>query len=389
MQKSSENIGAIAAALARAQTQLINPEKTLTATISSPGTREVDRTFQYASLSRGLEIVRKALGSEEIAVVQTTAIQRKKNVIHLTTTLAHSSGEWLESVWPVCIADEAANPQRLGAALTYARRYSLFTLVGIAGEDDLDAPDASGYGTRRISTGEDHEARSRSNHSESFRAGDKGGQASGQARPVSAEKPCMVISAKESANLRDQLIDEVEGLNSSEGAAAWAHKRLPNKNTLATTDAHLVEIRFQEKISSFGDELFPDLTAEAVMAPETVETKTTAPVCADTDSAAVEDQSAKRNVTPKVIRLRDREHCSFVARLPCVVCGRIPTDPHHLRFAQPRALGRRVSDEFTIPVCRTHHRELHRYGDEASWWAGVNIDPLPIAFELWQRSRPG
>jgi hypothetical protein len=69
------------------------------------------------------------------------------------------------------------------------------------------------------------------------------------------------------------------------------------------------------------------------------------------------------------------------------VCGRAPTEAHHIRFAQPRALGRKVSDEYTVPVCRLHHRDLHSYGDEASWWAGVGIDPLPIALELWRRSR--
>ena len=91
----------------------------------------------------------------------------------------------------------------------------------------------------------------------------------------------------------------------------------------------------------------------------------------------------RRRVAAKTIRLRDKEHCKFVATQPCVVCGRTPTEAHHIRFAQPRALGRKVSDEYTVPVCRLHHRELHRYGDEASWWAGVSIDPLPIALELW------
>ncbi len=95
----------------------------------------------------------------------------------------------------------------------------------------------------------------------------------------------------------------------------------------------------------------------------------------------------RRRVTAKAIRLRDKEHCRYLATLPCVVCGRTPTEAHHIRFAQPRALGRKVSDEYTVPVCRLHHRELHRYGDEASWWVGVNIDPLPIALELWRRSR--
>jgi hypothetical protein len=95
----------------------------------------------------------------------------------------------------------------------------------------------------------------------------------------------------------------------------------------------------------------------------------------------------RRRVAAKTIRLRDKEHCRFVTTQPCVVCGRAPTEAHHIRFAQPRALGRKVSDEYTVPICRLHHRDLHNYGDEASWWAGVGIDPLPIALEFWRRSR--
>ncbi|MGC1178492.1 MAG: ERF family protein, partial [Methyloceanibacter sp.] len=138
MRRSSESIGAIAAALAKAHT---NPEKSLTAIIRSPILRESDRTFRYAPLSSGLDIVRKSLGQHEIATVQTTAIDSEAGLIRLTTILAHSSGEWMSSDWPVCPISETAAPHRMGAALTYARRYALFTLVGIAGEDDLDAPD--------------------------------------------------------------------------------------------------------------------------------------------------------------------------------------------------------------------------------------------------------
>src|SRR6202790_1412229 len=141
MHHSSETIGAIATALAKAQGQLSNPEKSLTATIRSPFPREADRTFRYASLASGLDLVRKSLGRHEIATVQTTSIDEEAGLIRLTTTLAHSSGEWVSSDWPVCLVSETAAPQRMGAALTYARRYALFTLVGIAGEDDLDAPD--------------------------------------------------------------------------------------------------------------------------------------------------------------------------------------------------------------------------------------------------------
>src|ERR1700678_4230126 len=166
MQRSSETIGAIATALAKAQIELHNPEKSLTATIQSPFPREASRTFRYASLSSGLDLVRKSLGRHEIATVQTTSIDAAAGLISLTTTLAHSSGEWVSSDWPVCPVTETAAPHRMGAALTYARRYALFTLVGIAGEDDLDAPDleaapevdahSSNGSTGQASNGEAH-----------------------------------------------------------------------------------------------------------------------------------------------------------------------------------------------------------------------------------------
>src|SRR5882724_261036 len=141
MHRSSESIGTIAASLAKAQAELANPEKSLVATIRSPFSREGDRTFRYAPLSSGLDIVRKGLGRHEIATIQTTAIDQDAGLLRLTTVLAHSSGEWISSEWPVCAIADIASAQRMGASLTYARRYALFTLVGIAGEDDLDAPD--------------------------------------------------------------------------------------------------------------------------------------------------------------------------------------------------------------------------------------------------------
>src|SRR3954452_24262461 len=141
MHSSSETIGAIASALAKAQAELTNPEKSLTATIPAAFPREEARTFRYASLASGLDLVRKCLGQHEIATIQSTAIDNDNGLIRLTTVLAHSSGEWMSSDWPVCPVSETNAPHRMGAALTYARRYALFTLVGIAGEDDLDAPD--------------------------------------------------------------------------------------------------------------------------------------------------------------------------------------------------------------------------------------------------------
>ena len=154
MHRSSESIASLAAALAKAQAELTNPEKSLVATIRPNGPGEAERSFRYAPLSSGLDIVRKTLGQHEIATVQTTAIDQTAGIVNLTTVLAHASGEWIASDWPVCAISETATPHRMGAALTYARRYALFTLVGIAGEDDLDAPDLSdtdqtGPGSRR------------------------------------------------------------------------------------------------------------------------------------------------------------------------------------------------------------------------------------------------
>src|SRR5256714_10543462 len=150
MHRSSESIGAIAAALARAEPARAAAENSRPATISAPGPSGGDRSFRYAPLSSGLEIVRKSLGRHEIAAVQTTAIDSEGGLVRLTTVLAHSSGEWISSEWPVCPVSETAAPHRMGAALTYARRYALFTLVGIAGEDDVDAPDLNGPGNLKL-----------------------------------------------------------------------------------------------------------------------------------------------------------------------------------------------------------------------------------------------
>ena len=141
MQRSSPSIANLAAALAKAQGELVNPEKSLTATIPSDRPGGTERTFSYASLASGLDIVRKTLGQHEIATVQTTAIDQAAGVVNLTTTL----GALLRGMDRFRLAGMCGcrdrTPHRMGAALTYARRYGLFTLVGIAGEDDLDAPD--------------------------------------------------------------------------------------------------------------------------------------------------------------------------------------------------------------------------------------------------------
>src|SRR5437763_15714934 len=111
MQRSSDSIASIAAALAKAQAELTNPEKSLLATIRSPFPREADRTFRYAPLSSGLDLVRKSLGRHEIATIQSTDIDKEAGLLRLTTIIAHSSGEWISSEWPVCAITDMASVQ--------------------------------------------------------------------------------------------------------------------------------------------------------------------------------------------------------------------------------------------------------------------------------------
>ena len=205
MQRSSETIGAIAAALARAQGELANPEKSLVATIRACGPREMDQTFRYAALSTGLDIVRKALGGHEIAMVQTTAIDKEAGLIRLTTTLAHASGEWLSSEWPVCSIAETAAPRRMGAALTYARRYTLSTLVGIAGEDDLDAPDLAAGGNFDKNPGLEIQTTTKPVANERPVATSDATRKGKVTRP-----PRIVLATNQSKALRDRLVAELQ-----------------------------------------------------------------------------------------------------------------------------------------------------------------------------------
>jgi hypothetical protein len=430
MQRSSESIGSIAAALAKAQAELTNPEKSLIATIRASHPRETDQTFRYAALSSGLDIVRKALGGHEIATVQSTAIDKEAGLIHLTTTLAHSWGEWLSSEWPVCAITETAVPRRMGAALTYARRYALFTLVGIAGEDDLDAPDHN----LRVEVASQHDAAKGSvaigkaetdeleraqgetaDGAEAKAEGDADGLA--YSRSLSNDRvqqrqgkaangarvrllPTM-LSIDESAAQRDRLIADMAQLQSSDEAVDWVHENMPVKNELTAADGDLVGAAFRDRLVVIDAEtsVIASGPHPAAGAGETeLNEPRTGPGGAPSPglraepavgSMALRDQPSRRSrrLGAKAIRLRDKEHCKYVATQACLICGRTPSEAHHIRFAQPRALGRKVSDEYTVPVCRLHHRELHRFGDEASWWAGVGVDPLPIALELWKLSR--
>jgi ERF superfamily protein/putative HNHc nuclease len=378
--RSSESVAAIATALAKAQAELTNPEKSLTAIIRSPFPREGDRTFRYAPLSSGLEIVRKSLGAHEIATVQTTSIDTDTGLIRLTTTLAHSSGEWISSDWPVCQVSDTAAPHRMGAALTYARRYALFTLVGIAGEDDLDAPDlAAPVPNTPVVAGSGHIDQTNG----TGRVPPSPVRRNGKTSVVQAKQ---ILPAGESEGICEQLLREIAALASLEEAARWAHRTLPVKNTSAAASAQRLEEAFQARIRAVEGE-----AGDAVEASVVVPSNNPAEPAvighsrpAHSELASV-DKSALTIPEPR--RLRDKVHTKFVSRQPCVICGRQPADAHHLRFAQASALARKVSDEFTVPLCRAHHRELHRCGDESTWWSKTGVDPLEIASALWSQTR--
>jgi hypothetical protein len=189
-----------------------------------------------------------------------------------------------------------------------------------------------------------------------------------------------------SAHLRDAMLGELNAIGSEDAATKWAQRRLAEKNKLNATDAKHVEEAFRAKLLSFAihrSEGVPDTASNAASVSTTDRARRKAR--SETSSTPV-DKSVLLHPEPR--RIRDREHVRYVMKQPCLVCGRRPSDPHHLRFAQWRALGRKVSDEFTVPLCRTHHREIHRCGSEGSWWQNTGIDPLAAARALWLETHP-
>jgi hypothetical protein len=380
MQRSSSSIAALATALAKAQIALANPEKSLIGTIEpqrgqgGQGGQGSARQFRYAPLSTGLEIVRKTLGQHEIATVQTTAIDQAAGVVNLTTLLAHSSGEWIASDWPVCPIAETERPHRMGAALTYARRYALFTLVGIAGEDDLDAPDL-------ISPSQPSSGPEKNPNRGNGRLDGKPPNLAARTPLARPQKPVVDMSCNTKATLidavrfdtaasgsfRDVMLGELNEIGSEDAATKWAYRRLPEKNRLNERDAKHVEEAFRAKLLGFA---IHDAEGASESKNETQTSSTTdgrGKKAKPATPPAPQSVDKSMLTHPEPRRVRDREHVQFVAQQTCLVCGRQPCDAHHLRFAQGRALSRKVSDEFTVPLCRGHHRELHRHGDEAGW----------------------
>ena len=406
MHRSSESVAAIATALAKAQTELSNPEKAMVGTVYN-NRSESPQSFRYASLSSGLDIVRKTLGGHQIAIAQTTDIDRTSGTVNLTTLLLHTSGEWLSSDWPVCRLSETSAPRRMGAALTYARRYALFTMVGIAGEDDLDAPDLTNdaeAGHKAVDSG----PRPAPVRVSQFQTGNG-------INPPARER----LSFDESSTIRAQLIGEIETLPEDD-LQSRAVGILKAKNRLSTEDAKRVEDAFATRMAlqDASDESRSPLVDPTPPSGSTDAAKSQRPRGRPRKVKAAAEQSAAPPVPSKPIaddsppvsthlqadaipakiqksdltiseprRHRDKAHLKFVASQPCLVCGRSPADAHHLRFTQPRAMGRKVSDEFTVPLCRTHHRDNHHFGDEVSWWERRAIDPIATSRMLWISTR--
>ena len=337
--------------------------------------------------------------------MQTTSIDQETGLIRLTTMLAHSSGEWVSSDWPVCPVGETAAPHKMGAALTYARRYALFTLVGIAGEDDLDASDLPGMKLDGGIAGPSNLEKPNGQHAGAIDS--RPPYRKGSPRKLRASVP--ILSAEALAAMRDRLAAEIGGLGSIEVGVEWARGSIAAKNTLSAADASAVETAFRDRMqvleagreASAEDQVVGSPTASppgsAIVQDPSLEETQQAAVgrhkgsqrrrsrASDEVKAERIDKSVLTIAEPR--RYRNREHLRLVAQNACLVCGRKPSDPHHLGFMQPRVLGRKVSDEFTVPLCRTHHRAAHRAGDERAWWEQVGIDPVKVARELWRKVR--
>jgi len=268
----------------------------------------------------------------------------------------------------------------MGAALTYARRYALFTLVGIAGEDDLDAPDLC---DRPLSPSAvdppfqptDDQPRimpARTPGDRYARGGRKG------------EIP-VTLDPHQSGALRENLLIELGNITSLDLAADWAHEALTAKNSLTAADAKLVEDAFEQRLSEFCSSESPPPNNDASVTELAGPHETGGPDRTDPGQAKGIDKSILTVAAPR--RYRNREHLRYVAQRACLICGRKQSDPHHLRYLQPRALGRKASDEFAVPLCRSHHRAVHRAGDAQAWWQAAGIDPIKVARQLWRQTR--
>src|ERR1700738_433738 len=203
------------------------------------------------------------------------------------------------------------------------------------------------------------------------------------------------LTADQSATMRDRLLGEIADLQSDDSATTWAREALAAKNRLTAADAKLLEDAFETQLSDLflspGGGESPSRDAAQAASIENLNTAAsenrvaTEPRGIENPGSQGVDKSVLALSTPR--RYRNRDHLRFVTQQPCLLCGRTPSDAHHIRFVQPRALGRKASDEFTVPLCRSHHRAVHRAGNEQAWWQTAGVDPLKVARKLWKHTR--
>jgi hypothetical protein len=279
----------------------------------------------------------------------------------------------------------------------------MFTLVGIAGEDDQDAPDLPVIKLHGGTAGPSQTGKINGHAASSMMSSSQPVSSGSQRKPkVSAP----ILDADASGAFSRTLTAEIAGIGSVGHAIEWARKNIGAKNTLTTGDAGAVETAFRDRMEALESQsLSPELSNDDLSAGllgAALPAASTGPGYqprgepaalarghqtenSGTHPATRVDKSILTLAEPR--RYRNKDHLRFVAQQPCLVCGRTPSDPHHLRFTQPRALGRKVSDEFVAPLCRTHHREVHRVGDERAWWKRAGIDPIKVARKLWRKTR--
>ena len=179
------------------------------------------------------------------------------------------------------------------------------------------------------------------------------------------------------------MLTEITSCTNESALLAWAESSLPKKNTLSEVDAQFVETSYWNQLQKIGD--LAEVEAKPVQPGHTTAGKE-----GERDLAAFAQSpnpTAGSIPIAKEVRKRSKAHLLFVRAQACLVCKQSPCDAHHLKFAQQRALGRKVSDEFTVPLCRAHHQQLHRHGNEKAWWANLQISPLETAKELWDASQ--
>jgi hypothetical protein len=205
-------------------------------------------------------------------------------------------------------------------------------------------------------------------------------------RGAAKSNAAVVLDADKSAALREKLLAEIASLTSAEFAVTWATQALPAKNSLVAADAEILEEAFEQKLSAISSTPVNEtFTGESTVAIEMrPQEEPPASVAASNQPAGI-DKSVLMIAAPR--RYRNREHLRYLTLQPCLLCGRKPSDAHHLRFVQPRALGRKASDEFAVPLCRIHHRAAHRASNERTWWKAAGIDPLKVARKLWKDTR--